>query len=95
MNNTLLALALFASLAPYAAKAQSYCSTATQIMLADNKEEDLNKVYLHCHPGDIIGIPPDGHDGGKTVARLCDFSKAMPLAGGLLYCVLGPKRSLY
>jgi hypothetical protein len=62
--------------------------------MSDSKDETLGKVAEACKPGDIIAIPPGGNYGSLATARLCDFSKAIPIVSGMLYCVLAAKREI-
>jgi hypothetical protein len=77
------------------ASAQSaFCKFGSQKLMTDSEEATLNAVAAACKPGDIIAMPPAGSGGEVAAARLCDFSKAMPIAGGVLVCVMVLKREL-
>ena len=78
------------------ASAQSaFCRTGSDKLMMDGKEATLDAVAATCKLGDTIAIPPGGGAAGyATFARLCDFSKAMPIVGGMLICVLGEKKEL-
>ena len=65
-----------------------YCATGSALMMMDDNEDTLRKIYETCKPGDTIGLA----QGSVNVQRLCDFTKTIQLANRVTVCVLAPLR---
>jgi hypothetical protein len=65
-----------------------YCQSGSALMMIDDNEESLQKIYSVCKPGDTIGLA----QGSVNVQRLCDFTKSVALANRVTVCVLAPLR---
>ena len=65
-----------------------YCATGSMLMMIDDNEDSLRKVYETCKPGDTIGLA----QGSVNVQRMCDFTKTIQLANRVTVCVLAPLR---
>ncbi len=65
-----------------------YCATGSALMMIDDTEDTLQKIYETCKPGDTIGLA----QGSVNVQRLCDFTKTIQLANRVTVCVLAPLR---
>ena len=72
----------------------AFCQKGSVSLMTDHAEPSLQSVAANCKVGDVIAIPPGGGGGSPPVARLCDFSKSITIAGGVMYCVLVPLRPL-
>ncbi|GGJ25244.1 hypothetical protein GCM10011320_35780 [Neoroseomonas lacus] len=79
---------------PQAQAQSAFCQRGSAPMLSDDSDAQIQEVARNCRPGDIIQIPPGGRGGTRAVARLCDFSKEMPIAGGMLFCVMIAPRQM-
>ncbi|MEJ0068337.1 MAG: hypothetical protein WDO24_05965 [Pseudomonadota bacterium] len=71
----------------------AYCSAGSIAMLQDSTDKEIGEVRAKCRPGDTIRIP-GGRGGDMAVARVCDFSKAIANAGGMVICVVAAPRAI-
>jgi|SRR6185312_4526852 hypothetical protein len=65
-----------------------YCQSGSAVMMIDDNDASLQKVYETCKPGDTIGLA----QGSVNVQRLCDFTKTITLANRVTVCVLASLR---
>jgi hypothetical protein len=72
----------------------AFCGAGSVHLMVDDKDEQIKAVAASCRPGDIIALPPGGRSGSLAAARLCDFSKSMPMVSGMLYCVMVAPRPI-